>query len=264
MTASVDSRSPQGTPNCGHEATRPRWPWVRDHSIASSTEPPHSPPTPMPWMRAQHGQEHRAPDADRVVGRHESDGEGRQPHAQQRRDQRRLAADAVAVMAEDRGADRAGGKADEIGAEGQKRRRQRILVGKEQLAEDQPGRGAVEEKVVPLDCRADRRCDDGFAQLRAVFGLGQRPVLVVAIAMAFLPRFPRFCGASSDGPPPKPQIYAEVQAMAIEQTVTHNFDRHFDAVQRRFRRCARTRTAGRDSAYWLGLFDAITVTGVSR
>ena len=49
-TAKVDNRSPQGTPNCGHEATRPRWPCVRDHSIASSTEPPHSPPTPMPWI----------------------------------------------------------------------------------------------------------------------------------------------------------------------------------------------------------------------
>ena len=50
MTASVDSNKPQGTPNCGHEATRPRWLCVRDHSIASSTEPPHSPPTPMPWI----------------------------------------------------------------------------------------------------------------------------------------------------------------------------------------------------------------------
>ena len=40
---------PAGTPNCGHEAMKPRLPWVRDHSMAISTEPPHSPPAPMPW-----------------------------------------------------------------------------------------------------------------------------------------------------------------------------------------------------------------------
>jgi hypothetical protein len=47
-TATFARNKPAGTPNCGHDATRPRWPWVRDHSIASSTDPPHSPPTPMP------------------------------------------------------------------------------------------------------------------------------------------------------------------------------------------------------------------------
>ena len=49
-TARFDNKSPQGTPNCGQAATRPRCPLVRDHSIANSTEPPHSPPTPMPWI----------------------------------------------------------------------------------------------------------------------------------------------------------------------------------------------------------------------
>ena len=49
-TARLARNRPAGTPNCGQDATRPRWPWVRAHSIASSTDPPHSPPTPMPWI----------------------------------------------------------------------------------------------------------------------------------------------------------------------------------------------------------------------
>jgi hypothetical protein len=48
--AKFDNSKPQGTPNCGQDAISPRWFCVRDHSIASSTEPPHSPPTPMPWI----------------------------------------------------------------------------------------------------------------------------------------------------------------------------------------------------------------------
>ena len=92
------------------------------------------------------------------------------PHEHQGGDQRRLAADAIAVMAENRGADRSGGKADEIGAEGGERRRKRFLVGEVKLAEDETGRGAIKEKVVPLYRGADRRCDDCLAQLGAVFG----------------------------------------------------------------------------------------------
>ena len=74
-------------------------------------------------------------------------------------------------MAENRGADRAGDEADEVGAEGEQRPRERRLVWKVELAEDETGRGAVEEKVVPLYRRADRRCDHRLAQLRAVFGV---------------------------------------------------------------------------------------------
>ena len=73
-------------------------------------------------------------------------------------------------MAEDRGADRPSDEADEIGAEGGERRRQRILVGKVELAEDQTGGGAVEEEVIPLDGRADGGRDDRLAQLEALFG----------------------------------------------------------------------------------------------
>jgi len=124
----------------------------------------------------QHRQDDRAPDADRGVGRHECDQEGRDTHAQKRGDQCRLAADAIAVVAEYRRTDRAPHEADEIGAEGRERRRQRIFVGEIELAEHQPGSGAIQEKVVPLDCGADGRCDHRLAQLRTVIGCGQRPM----------------------------------------------------------------------------------------
>jgi len=61
-----------------------------------------------------------------------------------------LAADAVAIVAEDRGADWAGRKADEVGSERKKGGRVRVLMRKEELAEDETGRGAVEKEVVPL------------------------------------------------------------------------------------------------------------------
>ena len=43
-------------------------------------------------------QQHRAPDADVIVSRHQRHDESGQAHEQQRRDQRRLAADAIAVV----------------------------------------------------------------------------------------------------------------------------------------------------------------------
>lgn len=65
-------------------------------------------------QRPQDGQDYSAPDSDRFVGRYESNEEGCDTHTQERRDQRRLAADPVAVMPKDRCADRAARKADEI------------------------------------------------------------------------------------------------------------------------------------------------------
>ena len=187
-TARLARNSPQGTPNCGHEATSPRWPWVRDHSIASSTEPPHSPPTPMPWS-ARSTVRITAPQMPiERVGRHEGDEEGRDAHAQQRGDQRRLAADAIAVMAEDRGADRPRDEADEIGAEGEQRRRP---AG--------PGWGSRAcRKPGPPPCRKERsrttrswcRSSTAITALRSCAlcsASGSVPYVVVAIAMASLP-----------------------------------------------------------------------------
>jgi hypothetical protein len=122
-------------------------------------------PAPLPadanaLHGAQDGQDHGPPDADRLVGRHEGDEEGRNAHTQERGDQRGFAADAVAVVAEDRCPDGAGGEADEEGAEGEKSARVMVFVRKEELAEDEPGRRAIKKEIVPLDGCADRRGDD--------------------------------------------------------------------------------------------------------
>src|SRR5690349_19881161 len=79
-------------------------------------------------------------------------------------------------MTEDRRADRASDEADEVGAEGGERRRERVLIREIELAEDEADRGAVDEEVVPFDRRADRRRDDGFAKLCVVLGFRQSPV----------------------------------------------------------------------------------------
>src|SRR5579883_3548403 len=71
-------------------------------------------------------------------------------------------------MAEDEGADRARDEAHEIDAEGAERRCERRLVRKEELAEDEPGHRAVEEKIIPLDGGADGGGDDGATKLARV------------------------------------------------------------------------------------------------
>jgi hypothetical protein len=124
---------------------------------------------PDPLDRAQDRQDDRAPDADRGVTRHEGDEEGRDPHQQQGRDQRRLAPDAVAVMAEDRRPDGARDKAHRIDRERLQRAGQRVRTGKIELGEDEPGRRAVEKEIVPLDRGADRAGQDRAPQLPAVF-----------------------------------------------------------------------------------------------
>ena len=141
----------------------------------------------------QEGQQDRAPDADRCKGWNKSDQKCRDAHAEKRRDQRRLAADAIAVMTENRRSNRPGNKADEVGAEGKQRRRQRVLIGEVELAKNEAGGGAVEEKVVPFDGGADRRRDHRLAQLRAVFRLRQRHV----------------CRSHSHGIPPRITPFAE-------------------------------------------------------
>ena len=120
----------------------------------------------------QGGQQDGAPDPDRRVARDEADGEGRQPHEQQSGDESGLAPDAVAVMAEDRGAYRAGHEAHGIDEEDVEGGYGRVALGEEQLGEDQAGRGAVEEEVIPLDRRADSAGDDRAGQLAALVAGG--------------------------------------------------------------------------------------------
>src|SRR5262249_31875051 len=77
---------------------------------------------------AQDRENHRAPDADGLIGGHERNQERRDPHQHERRDQRRYAADAVAVVPEERRADRAGNEANRIYADGLERSRTGMRV----------------------------------------------------------------------------------------------------------------------------------------
>ena len=137
--ARLDRNRPEGTPNCGQEATRPRLPWLRAHSIDDQHRAAPFAADADALQHAQHGQDDRAPDADGGIAGHEGDQEGGDAHQQQGGDQRRLAADAVAVVAEDRGADRAADEADEVGAERRQRAGQRILrSGKNSFGKTRP------------------------------------------------------------------------------------------------------------------------------
>ena len=80
---------------------------------------------------------------------------GRDAHDHEREDEHLLAADLVAVVAEDRAADRTGEEADAERRERGERRHEWSRVGEEQLVEDERGDGAVEHEVVGLDDRPD-------------------------------------------------------------------------------------------------------------
>ena len=77
-------------------------------------------------------------------------------------------------MAEDRRPDRPTDKADEEDREGLQYADQRVRLGEEELAEDQPRDLAVKQEIVPFDGRADRAGNQRAAQLRAVLGVGKR------------------------------------------------------------------------------------------
>jgi hypothetical protein len=150
--------SPHGTPNCGQGKQH------RAAPLATDADALH---------KAQHGQDHGAPNTDALVGRDEGDEEGGNPHQHQRRDQRCLAADAVPVVAKDGRPHGAGQEADGIDGKGLERSHQGIGVGKEQLGKDQAGDGAIEKEVIPLDGRTDGAGDHGAAQLNAMFVFGK-------------------------------------------------------------------------------------------
>jgi hypothetical protein len=71
-------------------------------------------------------------------------------------------------VAKNRGADRPGNEAyveDDVGLQGPD---QWIRIREKQFREDQPGDGAVEQEVVPLDRGADRAGDQCSPQLPTV------------------------------------------------------------------------------------------------
>ena len=95
-------------------------------------------------------------DADRGVGRQQADRDRREPHREQRCDERRFAADAVAEVAEQRGADRPRDERDRERRERLQRRGRRVAGREEQLREHEHGGRAVDVEIEELDRRADQ------------------------------------------------------------------------------------------------------------
>ena len=87
---------------------------------------------------------------------------------------RSLAADTVAVMAEDRGADGSCNKADEIDAKRFEGTHQWRRFREEELREDNARDLAIEQEIVPLDRGPNRARDRRPPQLRAMIALGKR------------------------------------------------------------------------------------------
>ena len=108
-----------------------------------------------PMQQADEEQRQRRGDADRLIGWHEPDDEGRDADDQEGGDERDLAAAPVADDAEHQAADRPGDKSCRIGAERDERTDKGIEARKEKLVEHERGRGRVDEEVVPLDRGAD-------------------------------------------------------------------------------------------------------------
>jgi hypothetical protein len=90
------------------------------------------------------------------------------------RDQRGLAADTIAIMPKDRGADRTRDEADCEDGERLQCAGQRVGRWKIQLREDYRGHLAVQQEIVPFDRRADRTGDHRAAQLGAGIVVGKR------------------------------------------------------------------------------------------
>src|SRR5262249_26583009 len=82
----------------------------------------------------------------------------------------RLAADAVAVMPENRSTHRARDKADGIDRKGLERADPWVGVREEQFGKDQARDGRIEEEIVPLDRGTDGGGDHGAPKLNLVVG----------------------------------------------------------------------------------------------
>jgi hypothetical protein len=76
-------------------------------------------------------------------------------------------------MTKDGGSDRPSDESDEKHTERFEDTDDRRRLGEEKLSENECGHRAIQQEVVPFDCRADRAGDDGTPELRAVFVGGQ-------------------------------------------------------------------------------------------
>ena len=115
---------------------------------------------------AKRHQQQRRRDADRGVVRQHADEERREAHEGEGREERDLAADEVADPAEDERAERPHDEADRKGREREDEGRRLVNRGKKMRGEAARKR-AIEEEVVPLEQRPERRGADDVRCRRA-------------------------------------------------------------------------------------------------
>ena len=159
-------RKPIGGPSCGNMPYHARLP-SGAFSTAISAAPPHSPPSPTPCRKRKAASAHRREHAGASVRRQRADQRRRQPHRHHGGDERRLASDAIAEMAEQ---ERADGTRKEGEAEGQigvERLSFRRGFREEHRPENKRGRGAENIEVIELDRRADEARERDSADARA-------------------------------------------------------------------------------------------------
>ena len=114
---------------------------------------------------AEANQNDRRDDADRSVGRQQSDEESADAHERHRDDEGVFAADKVAEPAEEQCAERTHGKTGREGEQREDESRCRIHTGKELCGKNRR-QGAVDIKVVPLEYCTERRSEDDHPLLR--------------------------------------------------------------------------------------------------
>ena len=110
--------------------------------------------------RAQDDQDGSGTQADRRVGRHQSDQERCDSHEHQRRDERGLAPDAVAICSEQPGADGPCQETNKENAEAVQRPCNWVRLREEERRENERRHRGEQKVVVPLDRGAYRAGDD--------------------------------------------------------------------------------------------------------
>src|ERR1700676_3505306 len=118
-------------------------------------------------------QKHGAPYADAVVIWHEAHTERGDAGQQQGHDQRRLAANTVAIMAEYGRPNRSPDEADKKHSKRLENADQWRRLRKIEFTEYQASNGAVQQEVIPLDCGTHRAGHQGTTQLAFMFGVGK-------------------------------------------------------------------------------------------
>ena len=114
---------------------------------------------------AQDDEQNRRPHAGLRVGRHDADGHRRQAHEKQADEQDGSAAINIAIMSEDKSADRPRHVADAVSGERSDDRDGRIARRKEGLREDERSRRRIDEEIIIFERGADPSARRGHSCL---------------------------------------------------------------------------------------------------